>query len=93
MARKPKTEALEQTEGLEARDAVAANHEVVVHVDADRVGRCHNLARDRQIGRRRLWIAAWMIVQKSRRGRLPLNYLRKSVRIGRKGAVIGYSLI
>ena len=93
MPRKPKTAALKQPERLEACDTVAADDEVVVYLHADRIGRGDNFARDGEIGGGGFGIARGMIVEKSRRGRLPLNYLRKSVHIGRKGAVIGYSLI
>ena len=66
---------------------------MIVDFDADGVGGVDDFARDGDVGGAGFGIAAWVIVQKSRRGRLPLNYLRKSVHIGRKGAVIGYSLI
>lgn len=70
-----------------------ADHKVVVDVDADGLGGGDNFARDGDIGGGGFGIAAGVVVQKSRSVRSPLNYLRKNVRIGRKGAVIGYSLI
>ena len=72
---------------------MAADDEVVVDFDANGFGGGDDFLGDGNIAGRGFWIAAGVVVQKSRRGRSPLNYLRKSVHIGRKGAMIGYSLI
>jgi len=72
---------------------LAADHEMIVHFHADGFSGGDDFFGYSNVARRWFWIAAWVVVQKSRRGRSPLNYLRKNVCIGRKGAVIGYSLI
>lgn len=69
------------------------DHQMIVHLHAECLGGRNDLSGDLGVRARRRGIATGMVVQKSRSVRSPLNYLRKNVRIGRKGAVIGYSLI